>query len=281
MPDIARKLRTAVNPTFRAFKNDLIFLPAGCLPRLPNSRAKPFRSLFFSKPPKSMNAQGKFRAVCFDCDSTLSRLEGIDELASRYGHKSEVALLTDAAMNGELSIDDVYAKRLSIVRPDREAVAWLGERYVQELVPGAKETIEVLHRLGKEVYVVSGGLLPSVGYLARALAIPESHVYAVQIQFDESGAYQGFDEGSPLPRADGKAIVCRQIAARHGATAMVGDGMTDVAARAGGAFIIGFGGVAYRETVAMGADCYVTAAELTATLAPLLSEDERKTLTLA
>ena len=44
------------------------------------------------------NAQGKFRAVCFDCDSTLSGLEGIDELASRYGRKGEVALLTEALL---------------------------------------------------------------------------------------------------------------------------------------------------------------------------------------
>ena len=77
------------------------------------------------------------------------------------------------------------------MRPDREAVAWLGERYVQELVPGARETIEALRRLGKPVYVVSGGLLPSVGYLAQALAIPMSHVYAVPIEFDASGAYRG------------------------------------------------------------------------------------------
>jgi len=228
-----------------------------------------------------MNTQGKFRVVCFDCDSTLSRLEGIDELASRYGRKSEVAGLTEAAMNGSLSIDDVYAKRLSIVRPDREAVDWLGERYVEELVPGARETIEALHRLGKEVYVVSGGLLPSVRHLAQALTIPWSHVYAVSIEFDASGAYQGFDQGSPLPRADGKAVVCRELAKRHGAIAMVGDGMTDVAARAGGAYVVGFGGVAYRETVAMGADCYVAHAELTATLEPLLSEEERKALALA
>ena len=227
------------------------------------------------------NAQGKFRAVCFDCDSTLSGLEGIDELASRYGCKDDVALLTEAAMNGELAIDDVYAKRLSIVRPDREAVAWLGERYVQELVPGARETIEALRRLGKPVYVASGGLLPSVLYLAQALAIPMSHVYAVPIEFDASGAYRGFDQGSPLPRADGKAVVCRELAARHGAIAMVGDGMTDVAARAGGAYVIGFGGVAYRETVATGADCYVAHAELTATLETLLSEEERKALALA
>jgi phosphoserine phosphatase len=227
------------------------------------------------------DARREFHAVCFDCDSTLSRLEGIDELASRCGRGNEVARLTEAAMNGSLSIDDVYAERLSIVRPDREAVAWLGERYVQELVPGARETIEALRRLGKAVYVVSGGLLPSVRHLSRALAIPDAHVYAVPIQFDGNGAYQGFDQASPLPRADGKAIVCRQLAARHGAIAMVGDGMTDVAARAGGAYVIGFGGVAYRETVAMSADCYIAHAELTATLEPLLSEAERNALGLA
>jgi phosphoserine phosphatase len=103
----------------------------------------------------------------------------------------------------------------------------------------------------------------------------------VSIEFDANGAYRGFDQGSPLPRADGKAVVCRELAKRHGAIAMVGDGMTDVAARAGGAYVIGFGGVAYRETVAMGADCYVADAELTATLKPLLSEEERKAIALA
>lgn len=230
---------------------------------------------------KPMKNGAKFRAVCFDCDSTLSRLEGIDELASRCGRRSEVASLTEAAMKGSLPIDDVYAKRLLIVRPDREAVAWLGKRYVEELVPGARETIEALRRLGKEVYVVSGGLLTSVRHLARALTIPEAQVYAVAIEFDANGAYRGFDQGSPLPRADGKAVICRDLAERHGAIAMVGDGMTDVAARAGGAYVIGFGGVVYRETVAMGADCYVAHNELTATLEPLLSEEERKMLPLA
>jgi phosphoserine phosphatase len=229
----------------------------------------------------SSGTQRSFAAVCFDCDSTLSAIEGIDELASLCGCKDEVARLTEAAMNGSLPIDAVYAKRLSIVRPDREAVAWLGERYVQEMVPGAGETIEALHRLGKAVYVVSGGLLPSVRHLSQALGIPESQVYAVPVQFDETGAYRGFHADSPLPHSDGKAIVCRRLAARHGSVAMVGDGMTDVAARAGGAYVVGFGGVVHRERVATGADCYVTDAALTATLAPLLSEEERKALRLA
>src|SRR4249919_3560332 len=109
--------------------------------------------------------QRKFDAVCFDCDSTLSRIEGIDELASRRGLGQQVSRLTEAAMNGSLAIDAVYAQRLSMVSPDEAAMAWLGERYVQELVPGARETVEALHRLGKVLYVVSGGLLPAVRHL--------------------------------------------------------------------------------------------------------------------
>ncbi len=116
-----------------------------------------------------MRADRPFDAVCFDCDSTLSRIEGIDELAHRAGLKSYIARLTAAAMDGTLTLDAVYAKRLSLVRPDRAAPAWLGERYVEEIVSGAKVTVEVVHRLGKAVYIVSGGLLPAIAQLAQAL----------------------------------------------------------------------------------------------------------------
>jgi len=175
-----------------------------------------------------MNPQPKFAAVCFDCDSTLSRIEGIDELASRRGLKREISRLTEAAMNGSLPLDAVYAERLSIVSPDEAAMDWLGKRYVEELVPGARETVEALHSLGKVVYLISGGLLPAVQRLSRALAIPDAHVFAVAVHFDGAGAYQGFDSASPLARADGKAVVCRHLALRHGTIAMVGDGMTDI-----------------------------------------------------
>lgn len=222
--------------------------------------------------------QQRFDAVCFDCDSTLSRIEGIDELAVRRGLKQEISALTEAAMNGCQPLDAIYAKRLSIVRPDRAAVDWLGELYVEQIVPGAKRTVEVLQKLGRAVYVVSGGLLPAVQHLSRSLGIPESHVHAVPVYFDQVGAYDGFDAHSPLHLADGKAIICRHLAVRHGAVAMVGDGVTDVAARAGGAYVVGFGGVTYRKAVAEGADCYVAAPELTATLDELLSVEERGAL---
>ena len=219
--------------------------------------------------------QPKFAAVCFDCDGTLTRIEGIDELARRSGRDSEIAPLTTAAMDGTLSIEDVYAKRLEIVRPDREDLEWLGERYLAELVEGTIATVAALHRLEKPVYVVSGGLLQPVTRLAEALGIAATNVRAVEVHLDGEGGYMGFDTNSPLVRSDGKAEICRELAARHGPSiAIVGDGVTDLAARSSGACVVGFGGVAHREVMAEGADFFIGDANLTATLEVLLTDTE-------
>ncbi len=222
-----------------------------------------------------MTPPRKFDAVCFDCDSTLSRVEGIDELAARAGCKAEIAALTEAAMNGEVALDDVYGARLERVRPDRAALDWLAERYIDETVDGASEAIATLQRLGKSVYVVSGGLRQSVVQFARTLGVDAAHVFAVDVFFDRSGAYARFDHASPLARNDGKAVVCRAIGELQGAVALVGDGVTDLAARAGGAYIVGYGGVAHREAVKAAADAYVATQSLTAVLDAVLTDDEK------
>ena len=58
-----------------------------------------------------------YDAVVFDCDSTLSELEGIDELAG--GRSAEVSELTARAMAGELPMEAVYGRRLELLRPTR------------------------------------------------------------------------------------------------------------------------------------------------------------------
>jgi phosphoserine phosphatase len=221
-----------------------------------------------------ISKQPRFDAVCFDCDSTLTSIEGIDELADRAGCRPEIAALTDAAMNGLVPLEEVYAKRLDLVRPDRSALAWLVERYADEVVSGSAETIATLKRHGKAVYVITGGLLQAVAEFARWLGLSAEQVHAVKVYFDGVGVYQGFDTSSPLCRSNGKAAICRKLAAKHGEIAIVGDGLTDLAARAGGAYVVGYGGVAYREVMRQGADFYVATPSLTGTLPALLTEEE-------
>jgi phosphoserine phosphatase len=222
-----------------------------------------------------MAQRPRFDAVCFDCDSTLTRIEGIDELARCVGREAEIASLTEAAMNGDIPLEEIYGKRLDIVRPDKAALAWLAERYVEEMVSGAVETITTLRRHSKAVYVVTSGLLQAVVEFACILGLAPAQVHAVEVHFDATGGYQGFDSSSPLCRSDGKALICRKLAAEHGIVVMVGDGVTDLAARAGGAYVVGYGGVIHRDTMLQEADCYISSPLLTATLAALLTEEEQ------
>ena len=82
-----------------------------------------------------------FRIVFFDVDSTLVTIEGIDVLA---GGNREIAKLTDAAMNGEIPLDQVYAKRLEMIRPTRAQVDALAQTYVSSITTGAKEMLAEL-----------------------------------------------------------------------------------------------------------------------------------------
>lgn len=218
-----------------------------------------------------MLSSPRFAVVCFDFDSTLSACEGIDELAARAGVADQVAPLTTAAMEGKISIESVYAKRLEIIRPARDAIDWLGQHYIAEAVAGARETLGALRSANVPTYIVSGGLRPAILPFAAACAIAPENVHAVDVWFDDAGAYKNFDLSSPLTKADGKATICRMLAEKHGPLALVGDGVTDVAAQSAGAHVIGFGGVVARPAVRNTADSFVDSQNLTDVL-PLLFE---------
>ncbi len=211
-----------------------------------------------------------FDVVCFDCDSTLSRVEGIDELARRAGIFDQVAKLTDLAMNGDLPLEDVYAKRLHLIKPDQAAIDWLAQLYIDAVVPGAHDTISELVKQQKQVHIISGGLRQAILPLASYLGVPEQQVHAVDIQFDEQGHYLGFARESPLASSGGKAICCQQIMKGNDFLAMIGDGKTDLEAQQAGATVIGFGGVVVRDAVKEQADYFVNETSLLAVLKFLL-----------
>ena len=199
--------------------------------------------------------------VVFDCDSTLSAVEGIDELAGE--RRPEIEALTDAAMRGELALEQVYDRRLELVQPTRAQLDALGQRYIEQLVPDAAEVVAALRAERVDVRIMSGGFRPAVLALGEHLGLEPEQVAAVELHFDERGEYTGFDTASPLARAGGKRDLLSLW--RHelqGPVMMVGDGATDLEARDVADLFVAYAGVVSRVPVVAAADVAVHSASL-------------------
>jgi phosphoserine phosphatase len=191
------------------------------------------------------------KLVCFDCDSTLSAVEGIDELARSRGSKvfQQVEQMTRDAMEGRIALDEIFRLRLELIRPTQAEVAALAELYVREVEPTARETIARLRERGWTPAIVSGGYTQAIEPLAAALDI--ERIEAVRLQFGADGQYAGFDETHPAARKGGKPEVVRRLRHEYGAVriVMVGDGMSDLETIGAVDVFVGFGRYARRAPV--------------------------------
>ena len=234
-------------------------------------------------PPEVPTLTLPYERIAFDCDSTLSRIEGIEELArmdaaaralngAGEARARELRELTDAAMSGRVPLQEVYGKRLQLVSPRRNDVATLGRRYIEQAVPGAKDTLSALRYLGKDLVIVSGGLRLAVVAFGQWLGIKDSHVHAVAAWFSDNGVLTHIDSRSPLVRSGGKREVVAGLPKLR--TAFVGDGMTDAeTAGAVDAFIC-YAGVVRRPEVAALAAAVVETPSLAGVLPVLCTAEE-------
>lgn len=215
--------------------------------------------------------------VFFDCDSTLSWIEGIDELARLKGKEARVGLLTNKAMDGELDLEEVYGKRLKAIRPSRAQLKAIEERYWETAVEDTRETIAALHFLGKAVFIISGGLIDAVKGFGRRLGVDAERIRAVELEYNElsgewwryhepgaQGAqtYLDYEQG-PLTVTSGKSrIITELTAGRPGRRMMIGDGASDLATKDLVDLFVGYGGVVAREKVAAEADIFIACKSL-------------------
>lgn len=236
-----------------------------------------------------------YELIFFDCDSTLSGIEGIDELARNKGKLAEVKKMTDAAMEGEVHLQSIYDARLDLLRPTRAEIRQLEYHYRQAVTPGAVEVVQALLAAGKELFIVSGGLLAAVQPFGQWLGFPRRNIRAVDVRYNVlSGEWWDYQrdrwgerpdveymdpDQSPLTETHGKIAVIREL--RHhvpGRAMLVGDGISDLVARPAVELMVGFGGVARRERVAAESDVFIKANNLAPVVALALSAPERERL---
>jgi phosphoserine phosphatase len=167
------------------------------------------------------------RLVVMDMDSTLIRIEVIDELARAHGVVDEVSKITELAMEGKLDYDQSLRRRV-------ELLAGLDEKVLKELAAnlplteGAETLVEVLKRLGYRVAVISGGFSVAAEALRRRLDLDYAYSNTLEVK---GGKLTGRVTG-PIVNAQRKAELLDTIAQAEGLlldqVIAIGDGANDI-----------------------------------------------------
>lgn len=120
------------------------------------------------------------RLVVFDMDSTLLKIEVIDELARKMGVVDQVSEITEKAMNGGLDFDQSLRARVRLLKGMPHSVI---QEIIDELplMEGAEKLIRTLKGLGYKVAILSGGFIDFVEELKKNLGV--DYGYANQLEF--------------------------------------------------------------------------------------------------
>ncbi len=200
------------------------------------------------------------KLLIFDCDSTLSSIEGIDELGRVRGPDvfARVEAMTNDAMDGKLPVEAVFGERLKIIQPRAADVAAVGQRYIETVEPTAISTLNAARAAGWTPIILSGGFRQAIRPLADFLNV--ERVEAVDLFFDDDGAYRGFDEAYPTTRSGGKPEVVNRLRSELSPerVVMVGDGVSDLETKPVVDLFVGFGRYVTRDKVKTGAARFVT-----------------------
>ena len=166
------------------------------------------------------------RLVVMDMDSTLIRIEVIDELARAAGVVDRVSRITERAMQGEMDYDQSLRERVELLKGLDVKVL---DRIAAELplTEGAETLVRVLKRLGYSIAIISGGFSRAAEALKRRLNI--DYAYSNNLEVAD-GKLTGRVVG-PIVNAQRKAELLETIAQAEGIlldqVIAVGDGAND------------------------------------------------------
>jgi phosphoserine phosphatase len=167
------------------------------------------------------------RLVVMDMDSTLIRIEVIDELARAHGVYEQVAELTRAAMRGNMPYEESLRKRVALLQgmPLAEVLKVATDPPVTE---GAADLLKVLRALGYKTAVISGGF----SFAAEALRARLGLDYAYSNQLEVKDGKLTGRVLEPIVGPQRKADLLDALAQREGIpleqTIAIGDGANDL-----------------------------------------------------
>lgn len=185
-------------------------------------------------------ANQKIRAVFFDMDGTVVCQESIDLLGELAGKKDEISNLTELAMSGALSFNEVYHRRLKILADNVNPQDLNSVATQLKLATGIEKTISELKKAKIKVFLLSSGFYQIVKKIADRLLFDDctgNHIKFVDgiITADQN---RGIIDGGG--KRNWLTAKCQTLGIDRHQVAVVGDGANDVAMMQEAGVAVGF-----------------------------------------
>ncbi len=124
-----------------------------------------------------------FKLIAFDMDSTLIDMECVDEIADAVGKKPEVAAITEAAMQGDIT-DYKESLRQRVALLKGVTTAQIDRIYTERLRLnlGAAELVAACKQAGLKLLLVSGGFTYFTDRLRDRLGMDGTRANVLEVQ---------------------------------------------------------------------------------------------------
>jgi phosphoserine phosphatase len=169
------------------------------------------------------------RLLVSDMESTIISCECLDELAEIAGIKSQIAAITERAMQGEIAFEGALRQRVGLLKG--LPVAALERVWAEKVrfIPGAKELVATMKAHGAETVLVSGGFTFFTRRVAEAAGFD---AFQSNVLLDDGKVLTG-EVGEPILGREAKLEALEAALKRLGleapAALAVGDGANDLA----------------------------------------------------
>lgn len=174
------------------------------------------------------------RYFVIDFDSTFSQIESPGELGAialkdnpdKEKILKEINTITDAAMEGKVSMAEALTKRLRLQQANRKHLDTLVKTLKKKVTPSFVRNKKFFKQYGKNVFILSAGFKEFIVPVVKPFGIPEKNVFANTYVFDKKGNITGLDEKNLLSQDKGKLAQLKKLNLK-GEVYVIGDGYTD------------------------------------------------------
>jgi phosphoserine phosphatase len=169
----------------------------------------------------------KKRLLIADCDSTMIVNESLDILAERAGHREQVSILTQKAMNNLIDFETALRLRLGLLAG--LPVSWIEDALENTIIltPGAATLVQTMRAHGAYTCLASSGLTLFIEPVAQRLGFDRYVANRVKV---EDGLMTHHVEGPIVTgrvKAETLQALCQEYDIPREETLAVGDGGND------------------------------------------------------